>query len=82
MLNSTLTELSGALAARKISSVELTRLYLERIGRLNGELNAFIDYQAPLALAAAKRADERRAKGEAHALLGIPIAHKDIICTR
>jgi aspartyl-tRNA(Asn)/glutamyl-tRNA(Gln) amidotransferase subunit A len=82
LLNSTLTELSGALAAKKISSVELTRLYLERIGRLNGELNAFISFDGPRALAAAKRADERRAKGDAHPLLGIPIAHKDIICTR
>jgi aspartyl-tRNA(Asn)/glutamyl-tRNA(Gln) amidotransferase subunit A len=82
LLNSTLTELSVALAAKKISSVELTRLYLDRIGKLNGGLNAFIDYQAPLALSAAKRADERRSKGEAHPLLGIPIAHKDIICTR
>ena len=82
MLNSTLTELSGALAGKKISSVELTRLYLERIGKLNGGLNAFIDFKAPLALAAAKRADERRARGEANPLLGIPIAHKDIICTR
>ena len=82
MLNSTLSELSGALAARKISSVELTRLYLERIGRLNGELNAFISFKEPLALAAARRADGRRAKGEAHPLLGIPIAHKDIFCTR
>jgi aspartyl-tRNA(Asn)/glutamyl-tRNA(Gln) amidotransferase subunit A len=53
LLNSTLTELSGALAAKKISSVELTRLYLDRIGKLNGDLNAFIDFKAPLALAAA-----------------------------
>jgi len=82
LLNSTLSQLSAALAGKKISSVELTRLYLERIGRLNGELNAFISFDGPRALAAAKRADERRAKGDAHPLLGIPIAHKDIICTR
>ncbi len=82
MLNCTLSEISSALAEKKVSSVELTRLYLGRIGRLNGELNAFITVDEPRALAGAKRADERRAKGEAHPLLGIPIAHKDIICTR
>ena len=42
MINASLKELSAALAAKNISSVELTRIYLERIERLNGELNAFI----------------------------------------
>ena len=84
LLNSTVTELSAALAARKISSVELTRACLERIGRLNRELNAFIstDEEREGSLAAARRADEQRARGEAGPLSGIPIAHKDILCTR
>ena len=82
MLNSTLTELAGALEAKKISSVELTRLYLERVSRLNGELNAFITVAKERALADAKRADARRARGEAGPLTGIPIAHKDIFCTK
>jgi aspartyl-tRNA(Asn)/glutamyl-tRNA(Gln) amidotransferase subunit A len=82
LLNSTLSELSGALKAKQISSVELTRLYLERIRRLNGELNAFITVDDGHALAEAARADERRAKGDAGPLTGIPIAHKDIFCTR
>ncbi len=82
MLNSTLSELAGALEAKKISSVELTRLYLERVARLNGELNAFITVAEPRALADAKRADARRARGEAGPLTGIPIAHKDIFCTK
>jgi len=81
VLNSTLLELSGLLAAKKISSVELTGACLERIGRLNGDLNAFISFDADQALAAARRADKRRAKGEAGPLTGIPIAHKDIFCT-
>ena len=42
MINASLKQLSQALAARQISSVELTRLFLERIGRLNPTLNAFI----------------------------------------
>jgi aspartyl-tRNA(Asn)/glutamyl-tRNA(Gln) amidotransferase subunit A len=86
LLNATLAELSSALSAKKLSSVELTRLCLERIARLNGELNAFISVDASLALQAAERADARRAgrgnEGEAGPLTGIPIAHKDLFCTR
>ena len=81
MLNSTLLELSALLAARKLSSVELTRACLQRIGRLNGELNAFISFDEEQALAAARRADQRLAQGSAGPLTGIPIAHKDIFCT-
>jgi aspartyl-tRNA(Asn)/glutamyl-tRNA(Gln) amidotransferase subunit A len=82
LLNATLSELSAALAARQLSSVELTQLYLGRIARLNGELNAFITVDEARSLADARRADADRAKGEAGPLTGIPIAHKDIFCTR
>jgi aspartyl-tRNA(Asn)/glutamyl-tRNA(Gln) amidotransferase subunit A len=82
VLNATLSELSEALQAKKVSSVELTRLYLGRIGRFDKGLNAFITVDEPRALADARRADERRAKGEAGPLLGIPVAHKDIFCTK
>ncbi len=82
MLNSSLAELSAALRTRKISSVELTRLHLERIGRLNRELNAFITVDEGRALDEAKRADGALARGAQGPLTGIPIAHKDIFCTR
>ena len=82
MLNATLTELSAALAAKKVSSAELTRAFLERVKRLNGELNAFITVDESHSLARANRADELRAKGEAGPLTGVPVAHKDIFCTR
>ncbi len=82
MLNATLSELSGALAARKLSSVELTRLFLERIARFDGELNAFITVDESRALSDAKKADAARSRGEAGPLTGIPVAHKDIFCTR
>jgi aspartyl-tRNA(Asn)/glutamyl-tRNA(Gln) amidotransferase subunit A len=82
VLDATLVELSAALERKKISSVELARLYLERIRALNGTLNAFISVEEQVTLAGARAADERRAKGEASPLTGIPIAHKDILCTR
>src|SRR5205085_6716235 len=46
------------------------------------ELNCFISVGEEQALAGARRADERRARREAGRLTGIPIAHKDIFCTR
>jgi aspartyl-tRNA(Asn)/glutamyl-tRNA(Gln) amidotransferase subunit A len=77
----TLAELNEGLRARRFSSVELTRHYLERIERFNPTLNAFITVTAEQALAAAQRADELLASGEAGALVGLPIVHKDIFCT-
>jgi aspartyl-tRNA(Asn)/glutamyl-tRNA(Gln) amidotransferase subunit A len=77
----TLAELSLALRAGQVSSVELTRAYLARIDRYQGELNAFISVTAPLALSQAANADKRRAAGRAGPLTGVPIAHKDIFCT-
>ena len=82
MLNATLSELSAALAEKRISSVELARLFLERIERLNAELNAFITVDASQVLAQAHRADQDRAAGRGGALTGIPLAHKDIFCTK
>ncbi len=82
MLNASLKELSAALAQRKISSVELTRLFLGRVEKLNGSLNAFITVDAEKSLAQARAADERIAKGATQPLTGIPVAHKDIFVTR
>src|SRR2546428_10554260 len=82
MLNASLKELSAALAQRKISSVELTRLFLGRVEKLNGSLNAFITVDAEKSLAQARAADERIAKGAMQPLTGIPVAHKDIFVTR
>jgi aspartyl-tRNA(Asn)/glutamyl-tRNA(Gln) amidotransferase subunit A len=77
----TLAQLAGDLRARRISATELTRHFLERIGRLDKPLNAFITVTAEQALAEASAADRRLAKGEATLLTGIPLAHKDIFCT-
>jgi aspartyl-tRNA(Asn)/glutamyl-tRNA(Gln) amidotransferase subunit A len=82
VLNATLSELSAALAEKRISGVELARLFLERIEHLNAELNAFITVDPSQALAQAQRADRDRAAGKAGPLTGIPLAHKDIFCTK
>ena len=82
MMARSLSSLARALAEKEISSVELTRLYLDRIARLNPEINAYITIDAETSLAQARAADARRAAGEAGALLGIPLAQKDIFCAR
>ncbi len=81
MLNLSVTELSAALAARKVSSVELTRAFLGRISRLR-DLNAFITVDESGAVERARRADDRLSRGEGAPLTGIPLAFKDIYCTK
>jgi aspartyl-tRNA(Asn)/glutamyl-tRNA(Gln) amidotransferase subunit A len=82
MHDKTLAELADALHARRISAVELTRHFLDRISRFGETLNAFITVTRDEALAQAHAADARIARGDATPLTGIPIAHKDIFCTR
>ena len=82
MFNSSLQQLSAALHSKKISSVELTQLFLDRIAALNPELNAYITLNPELSLAQAHAADAMLARGQAPALAGIPIAQKDIFCAQ
>jgi aspartyl-tRNA(Asn)/glutamyl-tRNA(Gln) amidotransferase subunit A len=79
MFDKTVAELSRALGRREVSSVELTRAFLERINKYRS-LNAFITVEAQRSLAQARAADARLARGEAGALTGVPIAQKDIFC--
>ena len=80
MIDKTLKQLSQALAAGEISSVELARLYLDRIARLDPRINAYITVDPEKTLAQARAADARRAAGQAGPLTGIPLAQKDIFC--
>ena len=77
----TLAQLAAGLRAKEFSSVELTRLYLDRIEASQSSLNAFISVTREQALAGAEAADRDLAASRGGALTGVPIAHKDIFCT-
>ncbi|MGE5337897.1 MAG: Asp-tRNA(Asn)/Glu-tRNA(Gln) amidotransferase subunit GatA [Gemmatimonadota bacterium] len=77
----TVAELGRRLEAKEVSAVELAQLFLSRIDA-HRELNAFLDVRPEVTLAQARAADTRRARGETGALLGVPLAHKDIFVTR
>ncbi|BFM14941.1 Asp-tRNA(Asn)/Glu-tRNA(Gln) amidotransferase subunit GatA [Maricurvus nonylphenolicus] len=81
MHNKTIAELISGLRNKEFSSVELTQHYLDRIQRLDGTYNSYISVTNDIALAQAAEADKRLAAGDAPALCGVPIAHKDIFCT-
>jgi aspartyl-tRNA(Asn)/glutamyl-tRNA(Gln) amidotransferase subunit A len=76
----TLAGISRALRAREFSSEELVRHLLDRIARLDSQLNAFVTVTGEAAIEAARAADGVLASGGGP-LTGVPIAHKDIFCT-
>jgi aspartyl-tRNA(Asn)/glutamyl-tRNA(Gln) amidotransferase subunit A len=76
-----ISQLSDALQTKRLSSVELTTLFLERI-QTHSALNAFVSLDSAVALAQARAADDRRGQGDASPLLGVPLAHKDVFVTR
>lgn len=78
----TLAEVARGLADKQFSAEELTRALLSRIEQLDPQLNSFISVTADGAIAQARAADQRRAGGESGTLLGAPIAHKDLFCTK
>jgi len=77
-----LTELSADLHSKKISSTELTQYYLDRIQEHDKHLNSFITITPEKALDSAKKADDAIHKNQHGPLTGIPIAQKDIFCTK
>ena len=85
MLNQkTISELSTRLAKREISSREITQACLDRIASVDGQIHAFISYNAADALAQADAADKLLAQGSQNGrpLLGIPIAIKDVLAVK
>ncbi|NDJ53512.1 MAG: Asp-tRNA(Asn)/Glu-tRNA(Gln) amidotransferase subunit GatA [Chloroflexi bacterium] len=77
----TIMQAGQKLAAAEMTSVELTRAYLDRIEAVEPQVQAFITITAEQALEQAQQADERRKKGEKGPLLGIPLAYKDVVTT-
>ncbi|MBJ7553286.1 Asp-tRNA(Asn)/Glu-tRNA(Gln) amidotransferase subunit GatA [Marinomonas spartinae] len=82
MFEQSISVLAQKLRNKDISSVELTRTFLDRIAKLNPLLNSYITISEELALQQAQAADERLANGQGSSLTGIPVAHKDLFCTQ
>lgn len=77
------TELGRELRARKVSSVELTRIFLDRLERLGPQYNALAALTPDLAMAQARRADRLLRSGAALSpLLGVPYGAKDLLATK
>ena len=75
-------ELSEGLKQAQFSSRELTEHYLKRIAHIDPKVKSYVTVTAEQALAEADAADAVLKSGNAHALAGIPLAHKDIFCTQ
>ncbi len=78
----TIHEAADLLKNKDISAVELTRSVLERINAVEPLIGAYITVTAEQALAAAETADRAISRGDIARLTGIPLAVKDLICTR
>ena len=77
-----LTELRKKLDNKEVSSVEVTKAYLEKAEKLNPSVGAYITVCKEEALSSAEEADKKIADGTQSYLTGIPIAVKDNICTK
>ena len=77
----TVIGLQKSLRNGQVSCKEVTQDYLERIGSRDKQINSFINLNHEVSIRQAEIADTMIAKGNATALTGIPIAHKDIFCT-
>jgi aspartyl-tRNA(Asn)/glutamyl-tRNA(Gln) amidotransferase subunit A len=86
MLNElTISELTARLGRKEASARDVTQACLERIQKVDGQIHAFLSYDANDALAQAEAADKAIAGGETHAtrpLLGVPIAIKDVLAVK
>ena len=82
-IHSTAAEMASALAAKEISSVELTEQHLDRIASVDGKIHAFLHIDSAGALEQAGAIDKKRASGEKLSpLAGVPIAVKDILAQK
>lgn len=83
ILSLSVTDMVTLLSDKKLSSVEITKAYLDSISRQQESINAYITVLYNEAIAQAEKADNARAGGEATSRInGIPVAIKDNICTK
>jgi aspartyl-tRNA(Asn)/glutamyl-tRNA(Gln) amidotransferase subunit A len=78
----TMHELQDLLDKGEVNAREVTEAFYRRIETLEERVHAYLTLTRELALEQADQADQRRQRGEATPLLGIPLAIKDVICTR
>lgn len=79
----TAAELAEKIHSREISAVEVTQAHLDRIGEVDGDINAFLHVSGNTALAAAATVDDALAAGDqpTSKLAGVPLALKDVFTT-
>ena len=83
LIRSSAADQAAALAAREVSSRDLTQAHLDRISAVDGAVGAFLDVDAERALSQADAADTARKEGRTtNELTGVPVAVKDLIVTR
>ncbi|HUG87063.1 MAG TPA: amidase, partial [Euzebya sp.] len=83
LVTRTAAQLAQAMAAGQVSAVEVTQAHLDRIAATDGQTGAWLTMTGDQALATAQDVDERRARGASLGpLAGIPVAVKDIMCTK
>ena len=82
LLQKSIAEVRGLLKSGEITSVELTRFYLDRITKYDGLTRCYIRLTEKMALEKAAEADKRIREGTDGELTGIPFGMKDILCTK
>jgi aspartyl-tRNA(Asn)/glutamyl-tRNA(Gln) amidotransferase subunit A len=81
-IRSSAAAMARALADGTVTSVDLTRMHLDRLDAVDDAVHAFLHVDAEGALASAAESDARRARGELLSPLdGVPIAVKDVLTT-
>jgi amidase len=82
LIYSSAVSLARRIRSGELSALDVVRAHIERIEAVNPALNAIVTFLPERALAAAKAADERQARGEPLGPVhGLPIAHKDLVMT-
>jgi len=79
--NKSLFEIKDLIDGGSVSSVEVTKYFLDRIEKFDSDLNSFIQVN-PKALDEAKAADDKIKSGQKGRLLGLPVGIKDLLCTK